>query len=115
MIFECPNLQSDCAELLNNPEANSQSGAQVQGTMWVFYGDPQWQDPLLVHRLGYTPMPLASLMKSCGLYQVKQESSQFKLRETRGTRVTGIKTNVTNTPKKSMSKINFICKLSLNG
>ena len=54
MILECPNLKSACEEFLKNVDKHSQPGQEGQRTMWVFYGDPAWQDPLMVHRWGYT-------------------------------------------------------------
>ncbi len=59
--------------------------------MWVFYGDPKWQDPLMVHRWGYTPYSLISLLKETGLVNIKQEPAQFKLREPRDMRIVGEK------------------------
>jgi hypothetical protein len=59
--------------------------------MWVFYGDPRWEDPLMVHRWGYTPQSLARLLYECGLCELKQEPAQFKLREPRDMRITGVK------------------------
>ena len=52
LILECPNLQSACEEFLKSPETYSGPGKEGQRTMWVFYGDPKWQDQLMVHRWG---------------------------------------------------------------
>jgi len=60
--------------------------------MWVFYGDPGWKDPLMIHRWGYTPRSLATVMAAAGLTELKQEPAQFKLREPRDMRITGVKT-----------------------
>ena len=91
MILECPNLITACEEFLRDPDGFSGPGQEGQRTMWVFYGDPRWQDPLMVHRWGYTPRSLAAMMHSIGLRQIKQEPAQFILREPRDMRVTGIK------------------------
>jgi len=91
LILECPNLITACEEFLKNPDKASQPGVEGQRTMWVFYGDPRWQDPLMVHRWGYSPNSLASLMQSCGLSEIRQEAAQFKLKEPRDMRLTGIK------------------------
>ncbi len=87
MILECPNLLSACEEFLKNPEAAATGGPQGQRSMWVFYGDPRWQDPYMVHRWGYTPRSLAQLMQETGLVNARQEPAQFKLREPRDMRV----------------------------
>lgn len=59
--------------------------------MWVFYGDPAWRDPLMVHRWGYTPRSLAAVMAEAGLVNIRQEPAQFKLREPRDMRIVGEK------------------------
>lgn len=91
MVLECPNLLTACEELLRNPEAAAGTGQEAQRTMWVFYGDPRWQDPLMTHRWNYTPASLAALMREAGLVNVRQEPAQFKLREPRDMRVVGEK------------------------
>jgi SAM-dependent methyltransferase len=91
MILECPNLQSACEQFLRDPDGFSGPGPEGQRTMWVFYGDPRWQDPLMVHRWGYTPRSLAQIMAQAGLVEVRQEPAQFKLREPRDMRLVGHK------------------------
>jgi len=91
MILECPNLHSACEEFLRDPEAFCGPGPEGQRTMWVFYGDPRWQDPLMVHRWGYTPRSLAAVMAEAGLVEIRQEPAQFKLREPRDMRLVGVK------------------------
>ena len=91
LVLECPNLISACEEFLKNPDLKSLPGKEGQRTMWVFYGDPRWQDPLMVHRWGYTPRSLARVLQECGLSELKQEPAQFKLKEPRDMRITGIK------------------------
>lgn len=90
MILECPNLRSACEEFLDS-ESGAGPGPEGQRTMWVFYGDPAWRDPLMVHRWGYTPESLAAVMKEAGLVNVRQEPAQFKLREPRDMRLVGEK------------------------
>ncbi|HEY8251688.1 MAG TPA: methyltransferase domain-containing protein [Burkholderiales bacterium] len=91
MILECPNLQSACEQFLRDPDAFSGPGQEGQRTMWVFYGDPGWRDPLMVHRWGYTPRSLAKVMAQAGLVDIRQEPAQFKLREPRDMRLVGVK------------------------
>jgi hypothetical protein len=43
------------------------------------------------HRWGYTPLSLARVMHEAGLTQLQQEPAQFKLREPRDMRITGVK------------------------
>ncbi|MDY6991152.1 MAG: methyltransferase domain-containing protein [Pseudomonadota bacterium] len=91
MILECPNLLSACLEFVNNPEQCAGPGPEGQRTMWVFYGDPAWQDPLMNHRWGYTPKSLAQVMFEAGLVNLRQAPAQFKLREPRDMRIIGTK------------------------
>lgn len=91
MILECPNLLSACEELLKDPARAAGPGREGQRTMWVFYGDPHWRDPLMCHRWNYTPQSLRALMEEVGLVNVRQEPAQFKLREPRDMRLVGEK------------------------
>jgi predicted SAM-dependent methyltransferase len=91
MIVECPNIQSACQAFLENPVQNAHEDQRGQRTMWVFYGDPGWKDPLMIHRWGYTPESLRELLAETGLKDVRQEPAQFKLREPRDMRVVGVK------------------------
>ena len=91
MILECPNLISAAQEFLKNPDEMAMGGPSGQRSMWVFYGDPSWKDPLMIHRWGYTPRTLATQMHAAGLTQLAQEPAQFKLREPRDMRITGRK------------------------
>lgn len=91
MILECPNLASACEEFLKDPDVYSREGKEGQRTMWVFYGDPSWKDPYMIHRWGYTPNSLKRLMEVVGLSDVKQEQAEYKLREPRDMRVAGVK------------------------
>ena len=69
----------------------SQPGVEGQRTMWVFYGDPRWTDTLMVHRWGYTPLSLVQVMHEAGLKDLRQEPAEYKLREPRDMRITGVK------------------------
>jgi SAM-dependent methyltransferase len=91
IILECPNLEAACRTFLEDPIKNSAEDAGGQRTMWVFYGDPQWRDPYMVHRWGYTPESLKALLLECGYANVRQEPAQYKLREPRDMRIVGEK------------------------
>jgi SAM-dependent methyltransferase len=91
MIVECPNIAAACETFLQDPVQNARADQAGQRTMWVFYGDPQWKDPLMIHRWGYTPDSLKALLAEAGLADVRQEPAQFKLREPRDMRVVGVK------------------------
>jgi SAM-dependent methyltransferase len=91
MILECPNLVTACEEVLRDPIAGAGPGPEGQRTMWVLYGDPAWQDPLMCHRWNYTPQSLGQIMAEAGLVNVRQEPAQFKMREPRDMRIVGEK------------------------
>jgi SAM-dependent methyltransferase len=95
MILECPNLETACRELLQNPDGLSGAGEEAARTMWVFYGDPKWQDPLMCHRWAYTPMSLARIMHEAGLENFVREPAQFKAGEPRDMRIIGVKPGAT--------------------
>ena len=90
MILECPNLISACEAVLADPERATLPGLEGQRSMWVLYGDPSWKDPLMCHRWAYTPQSLGAVMHEAGFTQIRQEPAQYKLREPRDMRVTGI-------------------------
>jgi glycosyltransferase involved in cell wall biosynthesis len=87
LILECPNLESACQTFLSNPREAFQEDARGQQSMWVFYGDPAWQDPYMIHRWGYTVQSLIDLLGEVGFVDARQEPAQFKLREPRDMRV----------------------------
>lgn len=91
MVLECPNLISACEHFLKDTNTHALPGKEGQRSMWVFYGDPGWRDPLMVHRWGYTPASLAAVMMEAGLTELRQEPAQFKLREPRDMRIVGVK------------------------
>ena len=91
MIIECPNLVSACERFTELEREGSDPEREPQRTMWVFYGDPNWKDPLMTHRWGYSPRTLANLMRSIGLVNVREEPAQFKLKAPRDMRVVGEK------------------------
>lgn len=93
MILECPNIRRACEQFLTDPAKGAGPGSEGQRTMWVFYGDPAWKDPLMVHRWGYTPESLTEVMKEAGLVNIRQEPAQFKLREPRDMRIVGEKSH----------------------
>ncbi len=91
MILETPNLLTACVELLRRPLEAARPGKEGQRTMWVFYGDPQWKDPLMCHRWLYTPYSLAEVMDEAGLRNIEQHPAQFKLKDPRDMRMVGYK------------------------
>ena len=91
LILECPNLITACEELLKDPNRLSGPGPEGQKTMWCLYGDPIHQDPLMCHRWLYTPVSLGQVMAEAGLTELKREPAQFKMRDPRDMRITGIK------------------------
>lgn len=91
MVVECPNLLTACEEILKNPQQATGPGPEGQRSMWVLYGDPAWQDPLMCHKWLYTPYSLSQLMASCGMENVLQEDAQYKLKAPRDMRLVGYK------------------------
>lgn len=91
LIIECPNLVNACKALLDDPVQAAEQDTRGRMTMWVFYGDPAWRDPLMTHKWAYTPESLIRLLENLGYVNVRQEPAQFKMREPRDMRVVGEK------------------------
>jgi predicted SAM-dependent methyltransferase len=91
LVLECPNLLAACEALLKDPDLASRPDQAGSRTMWCFYGDPSWKDPLMCHRWLYTPQSLAQVMHEAGLRQLSQEVPQFKARHPRDMRIVGVK------------------------
>lgn len=90
MVLECPNILSAAQALLDNPDGASGPGKEGSMSMWALYGDPNWSDPLMCHKWGYTPRSLIRLLENVGFRDVHQEPAQFKKREPRDMRVVGV-------------------------
>ena len=90
LILECPNLLYACQMIVENPAMRSQADKAGQMSMWPFYGDPSWKDPLMCHKWAYTPESLMAVLDEAGYQQAKQEPAQFKLREPRDMRITAL-------------------------
>ena len=91
IILECPNLLYACKMLLENPSKASLPDQNGQMSMWPLYGDPSWRDPLMCHKWAYTPESLIHVLTQSGFSNTQQEPAQYKLREPRDMRITGIK------------------------
>jgi SAM-dependent methyltransferase len=93
LVLECPNLLSACVEILHNPSRSSMPGPEGQQGMWPLYGDPSWKDPLMCHKWAYTPESLKGILRGVGFVNPVQQPAQFKLREPRDMRISGLKPN----------------------
>lgn len=92
IILECPNILEAARQLLKQPKkAAIGKGKDGQLAMWPFYGDPNWKDPLMCHKWGYTPFTLKKLLVQSGYQNVRQEAALFKKREPRDMRIVGEK------------------------
>lgn len=91
LILECPNLITACEEVLKDPNVASGPGPEGQRSMWCLYGDPSHKDPLMCHRWLYTPVSLGQVLLEAGLTDLKRELAEFKLKDPRDMRVTGVK------------------------
>lgn len=91
IVLECPNLLSAAKELVANPTLAFSKGKDMATTMWPFFGDPSWEDPLMCHRWGYTPESLMETLREVGFVDLKEEVPLFKKGAPRDLRVSGIK------------------------
>lgn len=78
VILECPNLLTAAQALVDDPKLAAASGKDQATTMWPFFGDPGWEDPLMCHRWGYTPDSLCALLVESGYVNARSEAPLFK-------------------------------------
>ena len=90
LILECPNMLEACRLYVQGHQTSPVSVSD-QMVMWPMYGDPRWKDPLMVHHWGYSPQTLGNVLIEAGFKDVKQEPAEFKLKEPRDMRITGVK------------------------
>lgn len=90
LALECPNLLQACKEYIENPDLLGHETACMK-SLWPLYGDPKYKDPLMIHRWGYTPRTLGTLMHLCGFKNIKQMPAQFKQKDPRDMRLVGWK------------------------
>lgn len=90
IVLECPNILYACQQVVKTGKV----GADKEGgkmTMWPLYGDPNWGDPLMCHKWGYSPASLIALLQELGFRSVREEPAQFKAKAPRDMRVVGVK------------------------
>lgn len=92
LVLECPNLQYAAEQIAKTGKVGT-SKEDGQLTTWVLYGDPNWKDPLMCHRWGYTEASLVLLMRSAGLMEVSAKPAQFKKGPPRDIRAEGYRKN----------------------
>lgn len=83
IAIECPCLDK-IVKLMDVPMI------EPQYTMWGLYGDPRYQDPLMMHHWCYTHAQLQRLMGSAGLVNIRVEPCRFHV-PFRDMRVVGAK------------------------
>jgi len=82
LALEMPDLLKCCANILGG--GNERSG------VFGLYGDPNYGDPLMLHRWAYTPAELAGLMREAGFAKPKLRPVQWH-KKYRDMRLEGIK------------------------
>lgn len=86
IVIECPNIISAAHTILKNRNQLSGIDSQVKESLWVLYGDPQWKDPYMIHRWGYSPESLKKLLEDNGFENVRRRAAFFKQKEPRDMR-----------------------------
>lgn len=86
LAIECPNVESACGWLVQNADYGSAS----QMGMWAIYGDPNPENPLHMHKWGYTPITLAEILKQAGFVSIRREVPETHV-PARDFRITAIK------------------------
>ncbi|HQQ62936.1 MAG TPA: methyltransferase domain-containing protein [Pseudomonadales bacterium] len=91
IVLECPNILHAAKMTLVKEKDLDKINGRVKETLWVFYGDPRWVDPYMVHRWGYSPRSLSKLLLDAGFINVRRRASLFKRREPRDMRLEAYK------------------------
>lgn len=68
LILELPNLEDACRNLL--------AGKADNMSLWPIYGDWNHEDPHMLHKHGYTPGSIQSLLEECGFTNIKRVAPQ---------------------------------------
>jgi predicted SAM-dependent methyltransferase len=72
LAIECPNIEFACSSLARSSDYgwNSQLG------MWAIYGDPNSRNSLHMHKWGYTPLTLSSMLQKAGFVRIQRETPE---------------------------------------
>jgi len=69
LSIEVPDLLKCCANILG--------GSSDRAGIWGLFGDPQYGDPIMVHKWAYTPAELAGLMREAGFPKPRLRPVQY--------------------------------------
>lgn len=89
LILECPCLDKVYEYIVKLVQSGHATKSQFM-TTFVFWGDPKYRDPYMVHRWGYFKETLVELMQSVGFRDVTVEEPRYHF-AMRDMRVTGVK------------------------
>lgn len=86
LVLELPSMDKIIVYLI---DCLQKQGGKInmQMSWWGMYGDPRYQDPVMVHRWGYTKQMLRSLLETVGFVSVQAEAPRYhvKMRDMRMT------------------------------
>ena len=84
LVLELPSMDKIIAYLCDCLTTRD-GRINMQISWWGMYGDPRYQDPVMVHRWGYTKQMLRSLLDSVGFVSIQAEAPRYhvKLRDMR--------------------------------
>lgn len=74
LALECPDLYKCCLNFVKD------RGANPRNSILGIYGDAGYNDPLMLHRHGYTPRTLAKLLKKAGFVDIREVDPKFHAR-----------------------------------
>jgi predicted SAM-dependent methyltransferase len=69
LILELPNLLRCCEAVL--------AGASDRMGLLGIYGDPNYENPLMCHKFGYSPESMSGLLRAAGFSKIKHRTVQF--------------------------------------
>lgn len=89
LALELPCFEKIIA-LATDPKSMKSEQVMMRFVWWGLYGDPNWEDPRMMHRWCYSRPMLANLMASVGLRDIKEEPVRYH-RPERDMRFVGVK------------------------
>lgn len=88
LVLELPDLLKSARNFLKHPDTTDPKKWQL--SMYGFYGDPSWAEPVMNHKWGWTPTSLEAKLRDCGFVEIRHSLPRFH-QLARDMRVTAVK------------------------
>ena len=75
IALECPNVLKCCQNVVDGLVRGGKDPEQLG--MWGLYGDPREENPLMVHKWGWTPDTLSGELRRAGFDRIRETPTQW--------------------------------------